>query len=246
MDGVRTIVLVGLMGTGKTTIGRLLAGRLGWPFVDSDAILEQRHGRTARDLGRSVGTVELHAREARGLLDLLGLIQWSAGEAIPAPGSSAASTRRAPESSAGEVTATPTGVVVAAAASVVDEPACRRALRGPGVVVAWLQADPQVLARRFTGGVHRPWHGDDPAAFLAAQATLRRRRFLALRPAVTIDTERAGPEAATEAILAAIQETVQPPQASAGAARSSAVQPPRSSAGAAAGLSRGRPEAPER
>lgn len=38
------IVLTGFMGTGKTTVGRLLAQRLGWTFVDTDALIEARHG----------------------------------------------------------------------------------------------------------------------------------------------------------------------------------------------------------
>lgn len=38
------VVLVGLMGAGKTTIGRQLATRLGWPFADSDHEVERRTG----------------------------------------------------------------------------------------------------------------------------------------------------------------------------------------------------------
>jgi shikimate kinase len=38
------IVLTGFMGTGKSTVGRLLARRLGWPFVDTDELIESRHG----------------------------------------------------------------------------------------------------------------------------------------------------------------------------------------------------------
>ena len=40
------VVLVGFMGAGKTTIGRELAGRLGWRFVDADDELERRAGRS--------------------------------------------------------------------------------------------------------------------------------------------------------------------------------------------------------
>lgn len=38
------IILTGFMGTGKTTVGRLVAEKLGFDFVDTDAIIEQRHG----------------------------------------------------------------------------------------------------------------------------------------------------------------------------------------------------------
>jgi 3-dehydroquinate synthase len=50
----RNIVLTGFMGTGKTTVGRLLAERLGFEFVDTDQVIEQRHGKIA-DIFRSRG-----------------------------------------------------------------------------------------------------------------------------------------------------------------------------------------------
>ncbi|MDF1483766.1 shikimate kinase [Ramlibacter sp. H39-3-26] len=43
------VSLVGLPGSGKTTIGRQLARRLGWPFVDSDHVIEQRIGCSIRE-----------------------------------------------------------------------------------------------------------------------------------------------------------------------------------------------------
>ena len=48
--GRAVIVLVGFMGAGKTTVGRLLAAELGLPFADSDQVIEQRAGRRS---GRS-------------------------------------------------------------------------------------------------------------------------------------------------------------------------------------------------
>jgi shikimate kinase len=43
-DPGANIVLTGFMGTGKTTVGRLVAERLGRRFVDTDALIESRHG----------------------------------------------------------------------------------------------------------------------------------------------------------------------------------------------------------
>lgn len=40
----RLVVLTGFMGTGKSTVGRVLAERLGREFVDTDAVIEERHG----------------------------------------------------------------------------------------------------------------------------------------------------------------------------------------------------------
>ena len=44
------IILIGFRGTGKTTIGKMLAQRLGKEFVDADAYLEQREGNTIKDI----------------------------------------------------------------------------------------------------------------------------------------------------------------------------------------------------
>jgi shikimate kinase / 3-dehydroquinate synthase len=44
------IVLIGFMGAGKTTVGHMLAEKLGLPFVDSDLIIESRTGRSVREI----------------------------------------------------------------------------------------------------------------------------------------------------------------------------------------------------
>ena len=69
---MRHVVLVGLMGSGKSTVGRLVAERLGWPMRDSDAEIEAREGRTVRELDAVVGTEAMHALEAEALLGALG------------------------------------------------------------------------------------------------------------------------------------------------------------------------------
>jgi shikimate kinase len=49
------VVLVGFMGAGKTTVGHILAERLGLPFVDSDVLIEQRLGRSIKDIFATEG-----------------------------------------------------------------------------------------------------------------------------------------------------------------------------------------------
>jgi shikimate kinase len=60
----RRIVLVGFMGSGKTTVGRSLAGRLGWAFVDMDARIEEEAGESVADIFRRHGEAGFREREA--------------------------------------------------------------------------------------------------------------------------------------------------------------------------------------
>lgn len=68
----RSIVLVGLMGTGKTTAGRLLGERLGLPYVDTDDLILARTGRTVRDIFREDGEAAFRAHETAVLVEALG------------------------------------------------------------------------------------------------------------------------------------------------------------------------------
>ena len=67
----RHLVLIGTMGAGKTTTGRLVAARLGWPFRDNDTRLVEEAGRSAEELAAAEGAASLHRREAAILLDCL-------------------------------------------------------------------------------------------------------------------------------------------------------------------------------
>ncbi|HEY6568952.1 MAG TPA: shikimate kinase [Candidatus Limnocylindrales bacterium] len=57
------IFLIGLMGTGKSTIGRRLASATGWPYFDNDRLIEAATGRAAPELMRDEGEAGLHAAE---------------------------------------------------------------------------------------------------------------------------------------------------------------------------------------
>lgn len=64
------LFLVGYRGSGKTTVGRVIAGRLGWQFLDADAVLEERHGRTIREIFATEGETGFRNKEADVLADL--------------------------------------------------------------------------------------------------------------------------------------------------------------------------------
>ena len=69
--GQRSVVLVGMMGAGKSSIGRRVALRLGLPFVDADAEIEKAAQMTIPELFSQRGEAEFRAGEARVILRLL-------------------------------------------------------------------------------------------------------------------------------------------------------------------------------
>jgi shikimate kinase/3-dehydroquinate synthase len=67
----RHLALVGFMGAGKSTLGPLLAERLGRPFVSVDAVVEERVGATVAEIFDRHGEAEFRAREEEAALDVL-------------------------------------------------------------------------------------------------------------------------------------------------------------------------------
>ncbi len=67
---VRAVFLVGFMASGKTTVGRELARRLDWDFVDLDARVESRERQTISEIFRDRGEREFRLVEAATLRDL--------------------------------------------------------------------------------------------------------------------------------------------------------------------------------
>jgi shikimate kinase len=70
------VLLLGMMGSGKSSVGRALAERTGWPFVDNDALVERATGSTARELLRDRGEEAMRDAESEAL---------RAGLALPPP-----------------------------------------------------------------------------------------------------------------------------------------------------------------
>ena len=82
--GARSVVLVGMMGAGKSTIGRRLAARLGLPFFDADVEIEAAAGMSIPDIFETRGEPDFREGEARVIARLL-----DSGPAVIAPGGGA-------------------------------------------------------------------------------------------------------------------------------------------------------------
>jgi shikimate kinase len=108
------------MGSGKTTLGTLLGGRLRRRFIDSDQQIIGLTGRTGRQIAETDGVEALHQLELEVFL---------AAMLDPEP------------------------AVVAAAASVIEDPRAREALAGS--LCVWVTAAPGVLTRRTSEVDHR-------------------------------------------------------------------------------------------
>jgi len=87
------IILTGFMASGKTTIGRLLAGRLGYEFVDTDHLIEDRCDQTIAEIFREKGETAFRTMEAdvaRELGDKEGLVIATGGGLVLYPANVAA------------------------------------------------------------------------------------------------------------------------------------------------------------
>ncbi len=69
--GTRSIVLVGMMGAGKSSIGRRLAARLGIPYVDADHEIEAAARMTIQDIFAAYGEASFRSGEMRVIARLL-------------------------------------------------------------------------------------------------------------------------------------------------------------------------------
>ncbi|WP_433256986.1 shikimate kinase [Streptosporangium sp. CA-135522] len=167
------IVVIGLMGAGKTSVSRLLGEALGRPVRDSDEYLEERYAATAAEIAAREGAEVLHAREAAHLRESLA--------ERPAP-------------------------VIAAAASVLDDPQCRAELK-PALVV-WLDASPEFLAQKILDKPHRPRFGKEP---LILATELRERRAASFAEVADLRFHR--PEMSKHKVARAVLDHLERPGA---------------------------------
>ena len=69
---IRNIALIGFMGTGKSSVGRILATQLGFDFIDTDALIEERTGKSVTDIFAQNGEAAFRQLERDLLKELSG------------------------------------------------------------------------------------------------------------------------------------------------------------------------------
>ena len=132
----RIIVLVGLMGSGKSAVARRLSGE-GIAVLDTDRIVERDAGRTVREIFAEEGEEGFRVREEAAVRECLATAETA-------------------------VMAAAGGVVTRDA----NREALRDARDRGVAWVVWLHTDPDELAVRVSRGGHRPLLDDDPAGTL--------------------------------------------------------------------------------
>lgn len=69
-SGAMIVTLIGMPGSGKTTIGNVLAAELGWSFIDTDELVATLHGISVRDMVATGGEAALRRAEREVILQL--------------------------------------------------------------------------------------------------------------------------------------------------------------------------------
>ncbi len=171
MTAAPRLLLVGMMGAGKTTVGELLARRLGWRYVDSDEEVHALSGHTVKELFEAGGEEAFRPLESKALAAALErddpAVVSVAGGAVLDPANRALLRR--------------TGTVVWLRAA-------------PATLVRRVEAD--TASATFDGGGredHRPLLEHDPAGTLTRLDRERRPLYQEVAD-VVVDVDDLGPE----------------------------------------------------
>lgn len=171
-----SILLVGLMGTGKTTIARQLSTRLGIDCLDTDKLVETRSGRSVRELFAELGEGAFRDLESEVLDECL--------------------SRQLPSVIAGAG-----GIVVREE----NRDRINSARDDDSVVVVWLHASTDVLVSRTSKGVHRPLLDDDRVGTLTRLATERADLYADVAD-IVVDVSNRSVESTVNLLIDAIEE----------------------------------------
>ncbi|MSO59266.1 MAG: shikimate kinase [Ilumatobacteraceae bacterium] len=170
------LVLIGLMGSGKTTIGRRVAAQTGRHFYDTDAMVEADCGLKVRQIFAQWGEPEFRRLEHIALITAL---------AVKEPG----------------VIAAAGGVVL----SDQNREALQTARDEGRARIVWLKAQTATLLSRVQNGVHRPLLDANPAVAMQAMHDQRTQWYQDLATAV-VSTDELSASRVVAAVVSVINE----------------------------------------
>jgi len=129
---LRMVCLTGFMGSGKSTVGRLLARQVGWRFVDLDELIETRARLEIPEIFNRFGETVFREMESQAFFHVLG---ESGERGLP--------------------------TVQALGGGTFAQPGCAERLKALSIPVIWLQCSPQLLLERCATMVNRPLFRDE-------------------------------------------------------------------------------------
>lgn len=141
---MKTIILTGFMGSGKTVVGKWLARRLGWRLMDTDEMIERKAGRTIAQIFKRQGEKKFRQMETAVLKDLAKGARAGKGK-----------EERKKKYKSNIDLRNREGIVLATGGGIVLKAENRKMLKKLGLVV-WLGARPEVIIKRVAGQTGRP------------------------------------------------------------------------------------------
>ncbi len=168
-------MLTGFMGSGKTTVGPLVAERLGWSFVDVDDVIEAEAGCTIPEIFRREGEAAFRERERATIARFFGGARLASGE----------------------------GLVLALGGGAIEDAAMRSMLlTAPDTLMVHLQVELATTLARCRGTEHlRPVLADE--ANLAGRYARRMPLYRMAHVSINVDTLT--PDEVAEAVVRAAE-----------------------------------------
>ncbi|MDO4826544.1 MAG: shikimate kinase [Bacteroidia bacterium] len=189
------ITLIGMMGSGKTLVGRALARRLGWSFIDLDERISQEQGRSIPEIFAAEGEAAFRALELRTLSSILSPLSPAAPRPIPLPPKTRTSVVETSAAAPGPIEETSLcSTVLSLGGGTILQPECAALVCAHSLCIR-LTASVETLCERLRADRNRPLlQGGQPLEDRIAQLLSERESAYAAAAHITIPTDAHTPD----------------------------------------------------